>query len=153
MKIRFFQLVHWMTLKPSMVCIRIISIRFATDWHMVHISAMQATQNLSQIPTFAINSSTIRLNRKLLTVLFLSHSFLFLMTLEQQRIYDEVETMRNRLFDLANSQAGNDKGNVAALLHAASSEISRAQKCLIRGNPANEPIPRHLLMLSLGLVD
>lgn len=57
----------------------------------------------------------------------------------------ELDAIRCRLFDLANSQAGNDKGNVACLLHAASSEVSRAQKCLERGNPADEPIPPHLL--------
>lgn len=63
----------------------------------------------------------------------------------------ELDAIRCRLFDLANSQAGNDKGNAACLLHAASSEVSRAQKCLERGNPPNEPIPQHLLAQSLGI--
>lgn len=63
----------------------------------------------------------------------------------------ELEAIRCRLFDLANSQAGNDKGNAACLLHSASSEVWRAQKCLERGNPANEPIPPHLLAQSLGI--
>lgn len=63
----------------------------------------------------------------------------------------ELDAIRCRLFDLANSQAGNDKGNVACLLHAASSEVLRAQKCLERGNPAGEPIPKYLLAQSLGI--
>lgn len=63
----------------------------------------------------------------------------------------ELEDIRCRIFDLANSQAGNDKGNAACLLHAAASEISRAQKCIERGNPANEPIPPHLLAQALGI--
>jgi len=63
----------------------------------------------------------------------------------------ELEAIRCRLFDLANSKAGNDKGNAACLLHAAASEICRALRCLERGNPANEPIPPHLLAQSLGM--
>lgn len=69
---------------------------------------------------------------------------------DQASLLTELEQMRCRLFDLANSQAGNDKGNAACLLHASASEISRAQACIKRGNPAGEPIPRHLLLQSMG---
>ena len=71
----------------------------------------------------------------------------------------ELEAMRCRLFDLANAVAresndahGGSGGNAGALLHAASSEISRALKCIAAGNKS-EPIPEHLLIQSLGGLD
>lgn len=69
---------------------------------------------------------------------------------DEASLLAELEQMRCRLFDLANSQAGDDKGNAACLLHSSASEISRAQACIKRGNPASEPIPPHLLLQSMG---
>lgn len=66
-------------------------------------------------------------------------------------LLQELTQIRSRLFDLANSQAGNERGNVAVLLHAGCNEILRAKQCLERGNPASEPIPIRLLMESMGL--
>lgn len=72
-------------------------------------------------------------------------------TLCSSDLLAELEKMRCRLFDLANANAGNDKGNAACLLHAASNEINRAMRCLERGNPKDEEIPPHLLAQTLGL--
>lgn len=71
-------------------------------------------------------------------------------TLRSSDLLAELETMRCRLFDLANANAGDDKGNAACLLHAASNEINRAMRCLARGNPKGEGIPPHLLAQTLG---
>lgn len=63
----------------------------------------------------------------------------------------ELTQIRSRLFDLANSQAGNDRGNAAVLLHASCNEILRAKQCIERGNPSSEPVPMRLILESCGL--
>jgi len=56
--------------------------------------------------------------------------------------------IRSELFNMANSVAGNDKGNAACLLHASCNEIMNAIKCMERGNPVSDPIPARLWPLS-----
>jgi hypothetical protein len=63
----------------------------------------------------------------------------------------ELTEIRDRLFNLANSQAGDDKGNAASYLHASCNEVTRAIKCLERGNPASDPIPFRFIAASMGL--
>lgn len=69
--------------------------------------------------------------------------------METAELLKELTAIRSRLFDLANSQAGNDRGNAACLLHASCNEILRAMKCIERGNPKDEPMPVRLLVQSI----
>lgn len=62
----------------------------------------------------------------------------------------ELEKIRCRLFDLANSVAGNDKGNAAVYLHGAANRINEAIKCLERGNPSTDPIPAWAMRSMIG---
>lgn len=62
----------------------------------------------------------------------------------------ELRATRERLFDLANAHAGNDKGNAALYLHGACNELVKAIKCIERGNP-NEPFPLRYVLASMGI--
>jgi len=64
----------------------------------------------------------------------------------------ELRATRERLFNLANAHAGNDKGNAALYLHGACNELVRAIKCIERGNP-KEAIPLRYVLASMGIHD
>lgn len=69
---------------------------------------------------------------------------------KEQKDDKRLTELRHEIFDLANSYAGDERGNVAAYLHAAASEISRAQKALAKGNKWKE-VPVRLMLQSMGI--
>lgn len=74
------------------------------------------------------------------------------MTDQIKQAIEELDQIQTRVFNLANSFAGNQTGIAAVELHGASNHIGRAIEALKRGNP-NEPIPAWAIaesMLSLS---
>jgi hypothetical protein len=71
-------------------------------------------------------------------------------TPDNTRLLAEVDDLRHRLFTLANSLAGNARGNAAIYLHLAANETLRARKCVEAGNLPGQPIPARAMAQTLG---
>ena len=74
------------------------------------------------------------------------------MTEKQRKAVEEITEIKARVFDLANSFAGNDTGNAATYLHQSCNKMIEAIQCLERGNP-KEPIPIDAMIESLGGIE
>ena len=72
-------------------------------------------------------------------------------TPDDTRLLAEIDDLHDRLFRLANSLAGNARGNAAIYLHLAANECSRAWKCVAAGNRPGDPIPARALDQTFGL--
>lgn len=64
----------------------------------------------------------------------------------------ELESMRSRLFELANEKAGNESGNASIHLHESVNNINNAIACFEAGNSPSEPIPAFAAMRSMGMM-
>jgi len=67
-----------------------------------------------------------------------------------EELCTELNAMHGRLFDLANREAGNQRGNMALYLHEAANNLIYALNCQERGNPASEPVPLFALANAVG---
>ena len=70
-------------------------------------------------------------------------------TEKMQKDIDRLTGLRDEIFDMANSHAGNDSGTAALHLHQCANSMTKALRCLERGNP-KEPIPEEFIPPSLG---
>ena len=64
---------------------------------------------------------------------------------DKKELLEELGELHSTLFSLANSVAGNDRGNASIYLHMAANEVSRARKCVEAGNRPGQPIPARAL--------
>lgn len=63
--------------------------------------------------------------------------------------YDKrLKDIRKELFEMANDCAGDEAGNTAIFLHAASNDVSLAKRCL---DGEDIKVPMHLVAQSLGI--